>query len=189
MFSRCSGFVFPDAKIIAFEPLHDCFEELNKLKNTIENFECYNVAISDFQNHTFIHRSNYDYSSSLLEMGDIHKNAFPYSADEKLEKVQVVTLDTILSGKILEKPILIKIDVQGNEGAVINGAKKTLEKTDYLICELSLVPLYKEQLLFPEIHHQIANLGFQFTGQLGELLHPNTKQVLQIDALFRRQET
>lgn len=187
MFSRCSHFIYPDAQIIAFEPLKDCFDELNKLKNSIENFESYNIAISDHQKKTVIHRSSYDYSSSLLEMGEIHKNAFPYSAKENLEVVQVETLDSILSGKAIKKPILMKIDVQGNEGAILDGATKTLEKTDYLLCELSFFQLYNQQLLFSEIYQKITSLGFHFYGQLGELQHPKTKAALQIDALFKRQ--
>ncbi len=186
MFSRCSNFIFPEAKIIAFEPLKDCFDELNILKNTIKKFETYNFAISDQKKETVFHRSSYDYSSSLLEMGDIHKDAFPYSAKEKSEVVQVDTLDNILSGKKLEEPILMKIDVQGNERAVLNGAIKTLEKTNYLLCELSFFHLYKGQALFDEVYDQITNMGFKFNGQLGGVSHPITKVDLQIDGLFLR---
>jgi FkbM family methyltransferase len=186
MFSRCSNFIFPETKIIAFEPLHDCFMELTKLKKTITNFECYNIAISDQRKDSVIHRSNYDYSSSLLEMGEIHKNAFPYSAEESLEKINVDTLDDVFLGKHLKTPILIKIDVQGNEGYVLEGAKNLLKQTDYIICEISFVPLYKGQMLFDDLYYKFLDLGFHFSGQLGELKHPKTKEVLQIDALFLR---
>jgi len=186
MFSRCANFVFPNAAIHAFEPLRDCYEQLCTLKATVKNLECYNVAVAGNECETVIHRSSYDYSSSLLPMGDIHKDAFPYSSGDRLEKVQAVTLDGILGGKRVDRPLLMKIDVQGSEGAVLEGARKTLQQTDYLICEMSFVPLYQGQIIFDALYQQLNDFGFRFFGQLGELRHPKTAEVLQVDALFLR---
>lgn len=186
MFSRCAHFVFPNAAIHAFEPLQDCYGQLCKLKGTVKSLECYNVAVAGNNCETTFHHSSYDYSSSLLPMGDIHKAAFPYSAGDCIEKVQAVTLDGILDGKQLETPILMKIDVQGSEGAVLEGATKTLQQTNYLLCEMSFVPLYENQILFDALYQRLNDFGFRFFGQLGELRHPKTSEVLQVDALFIR---
>lgn len=186
MFSKCAHYVFPEAMIYAFEPLKDCFEELIRLKKTINKFECYNVALGEKKRETFIHRSSFDAASSLLEMDELHKQAFPDSPRERLEKIKVESLDAVLIGKPLEVPLLMKIDVQGYEKLVLNGAPETLKHTDYIICEMSLSQLYKEQALFDEIYHQIIKAGFKFSGPIGELQHPQTTEVLQIDGLFIR---
>lgn len=188
MFSRCAHFVFPAAAIYAFEPLKDCYEELCSLKHRITKLDCYNVALAAEDGEAVMRRSSYDYSSSLLEMGDLHKEAFPYSAGERLEKVETCTLDSILDGKRIGRPILMKIDVQGYEKFVLLGARKTLECTDYVVCEMSFKPLYKGQALFDEVYHYLVKSGFHFSGQVGELRHPGTGQVLQIDGLFLRKE-
>jgi len=188
MFSRCAHYVFPAAAVYAFEPLRDCYENLANLKSVIKKFESYNVALGAENGETAIHRSSYDYSSSLLEMGELHKEAFPYSAGERLEKVEVRTLDGILKGKSLERPVLMKIDVQGYEKPVLLGARETLACTDYVVCEMSFKPLYKGQALFDEVYHHLVSSGFRFFGQVGELQHPDSSEVLQVDGLFIREK-
>ena len=184
MFSKCAHYVFPDAFIFAFEPLNDCYEELVGLARSIQNIECYNVAISDRDGESVIHRSSYDYSSSLLEMDDLHKAAFPQSGQERVEKIKLERLDAILANKCITRPLLMKIDVQGYETFVLDGAVQTLQQTDYIICEMSFRSLYREQGLFDEVYQKLVNKGFQFVGHVAELQHPKTGEVLQIDGLF-----
>lgn len=184
MFCRCAHYVFPVAAIYSFEPLKDCYEELCSLKKTIDKLECYNVALGEKDGETFMHKSGYDYSSSLLEMNELHKEAFPYSSSEQLEKVQIQTLDGILVGKVLERPVLMEIDVQGYERFVLEGGPQILQQTDYILCEMSFRSLYKEQALFEDVYKMLVSEGFRFVGHLGELRHPKTREVLQIDGLF-----
>ena len=186
IFSRCAHYTFPDAAIYAFEPLTDCFKELSTLKKKIRKFECYNVALGEKRGETSIHRSSFDGASSLLEMASVHKQAFPSSADEQLETVRIEMLDTVLDKKALVAPVLMKLDVQGYEKFVLQGAEKTIEQTDFIVCEMSFVPLYEGQALFDEMYRQISDAGFRFSGQLAELQHPETTEVLQIDGLFIR---
>jgi len=188
MFSKCANYIFPNAVIYAFEPLKDCYEELFKLRSIISQFECYNVALGKKSGVTFIHRSSYDYSSSLLEMDNLHKQAFSYTASERLEEVQVQTLDAILAGKHIERPLLMKIDVQGYEKFVLEGASETLKQTDYIVCEISFRSLYKGQALFDEVYRLLIDAGFQFRGHIGEVQYPESTEVLQIDGLFIREK-
>ena len=188
MFSKCAHYVFPDAKIYAFEPLKDCFEELNLLKKSNPNLECFNVAVGEKSSETFIHKSSYDASSSILKMDVSHKQAFPDSADEQLVKIQVESLDTLLAETILMAPLLMKIDVQGYEKYVLDGASETLKQTDYIICEMSFSHLYNGQALFHDIYMRLVNAGFRFYGHLAELQHPTTAEVLQIDGLFIKEK-
>lgn len=186
MFTKTSHYVFPDSKIYAFEPLADCYEELTALKAMIPNLETYPIALSNRSGETFIHKSNYDYSSSLLDMEDLHKEAFPYTADSVMETIRMDSLDGLLSGKELERPVLMKIDVQGYEKFVLDGAVQTLKCCDVIICEMSLFALYKDQPLFHDIYMQLISAGFQYAGHIGELVNPKTSAILQVDGLFVR---
>ena len=51
---------------------------------------------------------------------------------------------------------------------------------------MSFRSLYKGQALFDEVYRQLIDTGFRFCGQLGELQHPNSTEVLQTDGLFVR---
>jgi len=184
MFSKAAHYIFPKAKIIAFEPLKDIFYELNNLSNEIENFESYNIALGEKSEISKIHRSSYDYSSSILKMSDIHKKAYPYSAESTAEKIQVKRLDEILTREKLKEPVLLKIDVQGFEKDVILGATGIIENITYIICELSFIELYENQPLFDEMYSLFINLGYKFMGYVGESKNPQNGQLLQMDALF-----
>lgn len=184
MFTKVANYIFPDAKIIAFEPLKDCFEELTRLNNSIPSLECFNVALGDAHGEKEIFHSQYDYSSSLLEMEDLHKAAFPYSEKYQKDKIVTARLDDIVDIGNYKKPILMKIDVQGYEDFVIKGAAETLKSIDYLICEMSFEPLYHNQILFPQLYNLITEHGFKFQGPIAINRHPKTKTPLQIDGLF-----
>lgn len=184
MFSKTANYLFKDTKIIAFEPLKECYEELKKLNSIIPFFECYNCAIGNKKEKGQIFKSSYDYSSSLLEMADLHKEAFPVSKKTSVEEIEIISLDEALKNKDLVKPILIKIDVQGYEDFVIEGASKILEKTDIIICELSFQKLYNNQVLFDSIYARLKKMNFIFSGSLNELVHPKNYGILQIDGLF-----
>ena len=184
MFSKTSNYLFNNAEIIAYEPLQDCFKELQKMSRIIPSFECYNYAIGNKFEKGQIFKSEYDYSSSLLKMAKLHKKAFPVSDNMEIENIQITTLDKELLGRKLKKPILVKIDVQGYENFVIDGAREILRETDILICELSFYKLYENQSLFEDIYNQLKALNFRFFGSLNEILHPANSAILQIDGLF-----
>ncbi|MGD1716337.1 FkbM family methyltransferase [Dapis sp. BLCC M172] len=58
-------------------------------------------------------------------------------------------LDTIASDYIKDsKSVYLKIDTQGYEEKVLNGAEELLSKVKVIQTELSLMPLYKGKILF-----------------------------------------
>ncbi len=188
MFSRCMLYVYPLATIYAFDPLADSFEHLNGLGKQSPQVHCERVAIGARNGEDVINRSDYSYSSSLLRMEELHIDAFPHTARSRQETVLVRRLDNVLDAGRLSPPVFLKIDVQGYEDRVLAGGKRVLERTSYLLCELSLQSLYESQLLFDPLYRMITGLGFRYEGQLGELKDPRTKQVLQVDAFFRREK-
>jgi FkbM family methyltransferase len=57
--------------------------------------------------------------------------------------VPSVTLDYICKDRNASEPYLIKIDVRGAELDVLSGAKEILDRTEYLILEVSLFQFVK----------------------------------------------
>jgi FkbM family methyltransferase len=127
-------------------------------------------------------------SSSVLPMLDRHLEVAPQSAYVRTEKVVMRRLDDI-GREYLGNParrVLLKIDVQGYEAEVLEGASGLLDHVRALHLEMSLVPLYEGQKLFEETHRQIRGYGFHmYDIQPGFTDHRN-HQLLQVNALFVR---
>jgi FkbM family methyltransferase len=49
--------------------------------------------------------------------------------------VETVRLDDLLRGRELPRPLVLKLDTQGSEVRVLEGARETLARTDYIISE------------------------------------------------------
>jgi hypothetical protein len=98
--------------------------------------------------------------------------------------VAINRLDTLIDASNLNKPILVKVDVQGFEKQVIAGGKELLSHVDYIIIEVSFVELYDNQPLFDEINLQMNHLGFLYNGNIEQLISKKTGSVLQADALY-----
>jgi hypothetical protein len=122
----------------------------------------------------------------MLPLADGHKEAFPRASVSATLKIPVSTLDGELGGQQLAAPVLIKIDVQGTEAAVLRGGAGTLAQTDYVVVETSFTPMYEGESLFRQIQDLMGGHGFEFRRPVGWLTHPRTGEVLQMDALFTR---
>jgi len=58
-------------------------------------------------------------------------------------------------------PDFIKIDVQGYEHEVLQGAEHSVKAACGLLLEVEFEPLYKNQKLFPEVHELMRAAGFE----------------------------
>lgn len=176
--------ICPDTMVYCFEPLKDIFNELNVNLKDLPNIQTFNMALGNDVGQISINRSSFTPSSSVMEMAESHKNAFPYAAESKTESVSVNTLDKISKRLILKENILLKIDVQGYEDQVIHGAKKTLEIIKLIIIETSFTKLYKNQPLFPDIYNLLNKNGFMYYGSWYQLHSPIDGRPLQQDSIF-----
>ena len=147
------------------------------------------AAIGDQDGEIMINVSENSVSSSVLPMKDLHLSAAPTSAFISSEKVPVYKLDSI-SEKYLNKDsrLFIKIDTQGFEWEVLNGAKNTISRASGIICELSLVPLYDNQRLWREIIDRLDSEGFMLWALQKGFTDQKTGQSLQMDGIFLRKK-
>ena len=178
--------LLPDVKIYSFEPLGDCFRELEQRANRIPQLTAFNYGLGDEVGEQTLQRHDFAPSSSLLKMTSIHKGAFPNSAESQPVTIRLQRLDDVAEGLQLRLPMLVKIDVQGFEDRVLSGGENTIKKASAIIIEASFVPLYEGQPLFNDIHRQLAGWGFLYAGSVGQLRSDTTGEVLQEDSLFLR---
>jgi FkbM family methyltransferase len=186
-FSSAIRALFPRARIYAFEPLPDCCAVLsNRMKNG-GGFRAFPVAIGKTHEQITLWRSSYAKSSSALPMAALHKDSFPWSAENRPLTVQQSTLDEYLERLQLDDKVLLKIDVQGYEAQVLRGATELLKRVSCVLLEVSFRPLYEGQGTFAEIHGLLQAAGFSYAGNLEQLCSPVDDSILQADALFVRE--
>ena len=123
-------------------------------------------------------------SSSFLTINKSDNFNKNYSVKEK-RSIKIRQLDQILKNKILIKPTLIKIDVQGYELEVLKSAKKILSKTDFILLEVSKNKMYNKQPLEREIINFLKKKNFIIKKKSKWIKIKNTK-FMQRDILFKR---
>jgi|RhiMetdeSRZDD1v2_1073273.scaffolds.fasta_scaffold15181_3 FkbM family methyltransferase len=185
-FAKVIHEVLPEASIYSFEPLLDCFMELQQKMSNVKNFKAFNTALADSDGEAVFYRSEWSPSSSLLPMEELHKQNFPFTARESRERVKVCRLDDCAKDLSIENEILVKFDVQGTEDKVIAGGKCLLQRARILIIETSMDSLYQGQPLFADIFKLLEDQGFRYTGALGQSFSPLDGSVLYADSIFIR---
>jgi FkbM family methyltransferase len=185
-FSLAGRMLLPNAHIYSFEPLPDCFQEIeNKFKNS-QNFTAFNVGLGDCSGELEFEQNDFSPSSSFLKVSQRHQELFPFTKNTQPITVKIERLDDFIDKNNLEiqTPFLIKIDVQGYEDKVLLGAKKTLQRASLIILETSFEELYERQPLFKDLYTQLIDLGFTYGGSLGQMYDSNTGKIIQDNSIF-----
>lgn len=165
-FARRARSLFPAAKILCFEPLERPFRTLTARFADDRRFVAYRMALSNAQGTAAFYRSSNEGSSSLLEMAERHKIAYPASREIGTIEVPCDTLDEVCArgAEVLEDNILLKLDVQGSERLVLAGATETLLRAALVYSEVSFQELYKGQALVDDLIRLMHEHGFMTVG-------------------------
>ena len=122
-------------------------------------------------------------------MTEAHSSAACDSAYIGSEKVPIARLDSVVSDYISPSDrFFIKIDTQGFEWQVLEGASETLKKAQGVLCEMSLVPLYEGQKLWLEMLNRFETEGFTLWAIQRGFTDPRDGRSLQVNAIFFRTE-
>lgn len=181
-FAAASRLVFPNTAIICFEPHPLVFKKLENNVKDLTNILIFNTALGSEEKQLDFLMNDYDLASSFFKPSEIQILNFPNTINQKSIKVNVTRLDKLLINKI-ERPSLLKIDVQGFEFEVIKGSSGILSQIDYILLEMSLQPMYEGEPLFDEVNDFLRTMGFKIKTVLG-MLHGKSGVALQMDAFY-----
>ena len=123
---------YPSAEVHVFEPHPGNFSALKSNLSTY-NAKLYNFALGDTQDQLILYdRADHENGSSHASLheaviSEIHQQ------DTLQFSVSVETLDEICKKENIREIDFLKIDTEGNELAVLNGAKKLL-KENKIMC-------------------------------------------------------
>ena len=175
-------------KIVSFEPLSSARKKLLALASVDPDWEVHDQsAIGDLDGEIKIHVAGNSVSSSVLPMLESHSGAAVGSAYIDSERVPMARLDTIAARYLTPNSnLFIKIDTQGFEWQVLEGARTALQQARGVLCELSLVPLYDGQRLWRDIADRLDTEGYMLWALQKGFTDPRTGQSLQMDGIFLR---
>ena len=185
-FAVASSKLFPDVVVYSFEPNPECVGLLSKNVDSLGNVSVFPLALGDKTGEVVFHVNSHSHSSSILPLAENHLGAFPNAKEIGVIKVKVSTLDTIFSNIELATPVLLKLDIQGYEAQALRGGEETLKSVEYVVLEASFKPMYEGEMLFMDIVRLMEGYGFSFKRPVGWLNDPNTREIIQMDALFQR---
>lgn len=174
-------------RIVSLEPVGNAFRILKKKADQHKRWIAFQMALGDTDGTILINVSKNSASSSIMNVNKTHLEAAPDSVYVSKEDVPIFRLDSViqrLTEDIAHQRIFLKIDTQGYEKKVIEGARKALSMIDGIQLEMSLVELYTGESTYLEMIDFMNNLGFQLFSLEPGYSNPVTKQLLQTDGIF-----
>ena len=181
-FATFARTMFPQSQIYSFEPLDGPAQLFRRHLGQEDRVHLFINAIGDHAGDRTIFVASSDDSSSLLRPTNAQNQIFGITV-ARTEQVSVRRLSECLSRGQLQRPALLKIDVQGAELDVLRGSADLLNLFDVVYVECSYVPLYEGQPLYPEIARWMDGRGFHLAGVYNQ--HVDTVHgPIQADFLF-----
>lgn len=152
---------FPDAKHVLFEPLATFGADLDRLAGELRA-DVHRVALSN-RSGTARFRRHVDFptSSSLYDIDpqfDAYCSRVQVQHRFEEQEVPLATLDEL---NHYEPPFVLKLDVEGAERDVIEGAGRTLRSTELVIAEISVMRRRSGEPSFADMIGLLDSAGFE----------------------------
>lgn len=172
-------------KIVSFEPLKSAFSELAQSVKKDPDWQAENIAIGNYSGESTINIAGNSVSSSLLNMLDIVEQHAPEAKYIGQEKINVRTLDEVLPKYVTaENKLFVKIDAQGFEKQVLEGAANSFNLITGMQIELSLFELYAGAPLYTEIIALLQSRGYVMVAMEPGFSELSSGKQLQFDGFF-----
>lgn len=171
--------------VIAVEPFSNSFAQMKARLSKYPEVKLVQCAIGAQTGKTKLHSMEDSQWNSLLPVREEVKGHYPTLKGVKeraIVEVDVIRLDDLLQD--VQEIDLLKIDVQGGEWAVMDGAIETLKRTKAVFLEVNFVSHYEGDRLFFELDQRMRD---QFGFQLHCLANPSHNlngKMLYADAVY-----
>jgi FkbM family methyltransferase len=177
---------FPGAFLILIEPLKEHEPQLKAISKEYKS-EYFLTAVGAREENLVINvEPNKSGRSSICSRND------STSTGDLVEKreIPVTTLDSLLEQHCFRPPFGLKIDTEGFEYQVIEGAPNFLRETQFVIAEVSVARRFTEGYSFAEFIQIMNKNGFS----LCDILHAQKPKVPAselrfVDAMFKRADS
>ena len=177
-------------RIVSFEPVQSAYDELSRNAAKKPGWTTVPMGIGNKSGEMDINVSGaFTLSSSFAAMCPKHLEVAPNTAYTSRERVVVKTVDEIFNDYCGDGDrIFMKVDVQGYEAKVICGSEKSLPRIAGVQLELSLEPLYEDEVLLHEMISLMIRKGYRLVHIEEGMSDRRTGHLMQWDCAFFREE-
>ena len=156
---------FPRAKVYCFEPLPDSFARLTKRIARLKNggrANLFNYALGNANDKIKFYVAPYRDSSSVIppEQSGV--------SGEKTISVTIRRLDDVVCELGITHIDFMKIDVEGFEKEMLEGAKEALKMTDHVFIEISPLRKGARNRDYIDVFEILHGAGFSLAGIYGD---------------------
>ena len=181
---RRGGFT---GRIISIEPQPLAFSQLARTASTDPLWDCRQVALAESDGEAVLRISRNSVSSSLLPMTDYMAAAFSEAALVAEEMVKRTTLASVVrEAGVASDRLFLKVDAQGYEERVLEGASPVISRIRLIETELPLRPMYRGGSDFCRVMNYLADLNYWLVSLEPNTMDPETGHIVEVNALFAR---
>jgi FkbM family methyltransferase len=184
-FIKVARVLFSAASILAFEPNPRLTHCLRTLLGPSGIHAVFPFACGREPATMPLHLTKFSPSTSFLSPTSLRIPGFPAVETEETIEVKVERLDQVVQRHgSARKPFLLKLDVQGFELEVLQGAAGLLPDVAAVLCEVNTAPFYEGQAAFEDICAFMRQHNFRLID-IGEPIRAReTDEVLYFDVAF-----
>lgn len=191
VFTRAVLTLMTPTALVAFEPQRHLAGTVTAAMGSFPSGRVVSAAVSDRPGESTFNETRDSWSSSLLapapEIRDLYQAG---NLDVVVRTtVPVVTLDQELAS--LERIGILKIDVEGSELSVLDGARETLRRTDAVLIETRYVEHHLGGAMFDDVYQHLHHAGFRLHAVSAPLMSGNAQgppTPLWADSIFVRRD-
>lgn len=181
---------FPNSHIYSFEPFSASFKNAENIASCYSNVNVYQLALSNTngQKDFFVNKSKA--TNSLFKPKITSSFIDDHAVLEECIEVPTITLDSFVKEHSIENIDILKLDVQGGELMVFEGAKETLQnkKINIVYTEVWLLEGYEGQPLYHDIAALLSTYGYHSFGIYNMHYRKNDGHFLWGDAIFYKMD-
>jgi FkbM family methyltransferase len=188
-FIRTSLALMPKVPIYAFEPNPASVQKLQMSNWDGEKVKIFSVALGTKVGTLPLNISKFSPASSLLQPSSNLSSEFPETEIEATVDVKIERLDTLIQDIGVEQGyLLLKIDVQGFELEVLEGAIGILDQVAVIVCEVNIATLYEKQCSFESIVAFLRHYQYNLIDIGNPIRSHITHELMYLDLAFIKNE-
>lgn len=172
--------IFPSSAFLMIEPQAAKEEELKKVAGRFSNV-FYKMILTGKENNDSVSFFEMETGSSIY--GEQTGTA------REVKHYQMKTLDTVMKEYNFQGSYFLKLDVQGAEIDVLEGAPETLQKTDFILLEASLLNYNQGAPLVADLIAWLNKNDFVLFDICDQQRRNNNTTLVQADLLFSKRNS
>lgn len=171
--------VFRNAFIHAFEPVPQNFQQLVRNVGKRDRLYINKTALGSSIGEAFIKEGFSDLTHSIVTSGKGIEL-------EGKEKISLDTVDEYMTRHQIKQIDLLKIDTEGHEIEVLEGAKGAIQRgrIAMILTECDFCKEDKQHTYFPDLMEYLSKRGFAFFGLYDVFHYGESYGIGHCDALF-----